>query len=418
MTSWPLQLPPVPLRRGEPFPRPLDLDEFNVLEGSVVLPMMLLKASAMKHNLAVMTAFAKERGFVLAPHGKTTMSPELFTMQLEAGSWGMTVANVVQASVAAKLEAEHLLIANEVVVGAEISWLAEALANDGPELYCLVDSVFGVETLAKGLQRRPEGRRLNVLVELGHPGGRTGCRNAREALTVAEAVRAQPRLRLAGVEGYEGGIASDRRAQSLAAVDEYLLELRGLLLQLVRSGHLPADRPPIVSAGGSVFFDRVVELLRDASVPELSAAHLVIRSGCYLTHDHGYYAQASPFGLGEEETRLRPAIELWAAVLSVPEPGLAIVGMGKRDCAFDLAFPVPLATCAPGSRTVRSIEQAYVGDLDDQHAYLHFAGKAPSVGDRIAFGISHPCTMFDKWGVISVVDDDYQLLDVIETCFH
>jgi D-serine deaminase-like pyridoxal phosphate-dependent protein len=68
---------------------------------------------------------------------------------------------------------------------------------------------------------------------------------------------------------------------------------------------------------------------------------VVLRSGCYLTHDDGLYARASPL------PELRPALELWARVLSCPEPGLAIAGFGKRDAPYDIDLPVIRAASAP-----------------------------------------------------------------------
>mgnify|MGYP000908490021 CR=1 FL=1 len=40
-----------------------------------------------------------------------------------------------------------------------------------------------------------------------------------------------------------------------------------------------------------------------------------------------------------------------------------------------------------------------------------------SIGDLIGVGISHPCTTFDKWRVMLVVDDDYRVVDTLTTWF-
>ena len=63
-----------------------------------------------------------------------------------------------------------------------------------------------------------------------------------------------------------------------------------------------------------------------------------------MVHDHGSYANASPLsGPGHVGPSLIGALEVWADVLSVPEPGLALVGMGRRDVPEDLGLPVTLA---------------------------------------------------------------------------
>jgi len=114
---------------------------------------------------------------------------------------------------------------------------------------------------------------------------------------------------------------------------------------------------------------------------------------------------------------LEPALELWAHVLSRPEPGLALACAGRRDVAFDAGLPVPLRVRgrdgslrpATGVRAVR---------LDDQHCYLQLndgAGLDP--GEMVCFGVSHPCTTFDKWRVIPVIDDDCRVVDAVHTFF-
>jgi D-serine deaminase-like pyridoxal phosphate-dependent protein len=40
-----------------------------------------------------------------------------------------------------------------------------------------------------------------------------------------------------------------------------------------------------------------------------------------------------------------------------------------------------------------------------------------AVGSRLEFGISHPCTVFDKWQLIPVLDDDGRVVDLIRTFF-
>ena len=65
-----------------------------MLAGDLPLPIALLKRDAVAHNLAWMQRQARHWGIDLAPHGKTTMSPQLFRRQLDAGAWGITFATV------------------------------------------------------------------------------------------------------------------------------------------------------------------------------------------------------------------------------------------------------------------------------------------------------------------------------------
>ncbi|MCC6222593.1 MAG: amino acid deaminase [Thermoleophilia bacterium] len=384
---------------------------FGLLAGDLPTPVMVLKERALAHNLDLMARWCGERGLSLAPHGKTTMCPELWVRQLQAGAWGITVANAAQARVARAFGVERILLANELVEPVSIRWVAAELAADPAfDFLCLADSLAAVEVLAASAGT---GRPIRVLVELGLPGGRTGCRNAEEALAVARAVASAPGLELAGVEGYEGILHGN---DALAEIDGFLDRLRDLVSTLAAEGALAGGPEVVVSAGGSAFFDRVAERLAPpiAGLP----VRLVLRSGCYVTHDSAFYDHLSP--LGARSTggpRLEAALEAWGAVLSRPEPELALVLLGKRDVPYDIDLPVPLRVASGGSlRDVRGLMT--VTDTNDQHAYLRVpAGDPLAVGDLVGCGISHPCTAFDKWRLIPLVDDDYTVVDAYHTFF-
>lgn len=394
----------------------------NVVGGDVLLPAMVLKEHALDNNLRVMAQYARANGFELAPHGKTTMAPEIFRRQLEAGAWAITVANVAQASVAFGAGAARVLVANEIVGAADAAWVVEAVQESGHELICLVDSSYGVQLLDANLDRAGLPGRLDVLVELGLRGGRTGARTEQEVLDVAAAVRSSAHLRLVGVEGYEGSIAADRSTDSLAKVDQYLDGIRRTVRALADQAALDSSQPVFVSAGGSKYFDRVAQILGPSADYGGHAVRLVARPGCYVSHDHGAYEASSPLASSRTSTPLLPALEVWAEVVSVPEDRLAIVGLGKRDTSFDLGLPVPLHMTKCSSSTVRAFSDGALVALDDQHGYFRLSNSVSAgavlPGDRIGFGLSHPCTAFDKWRTVLLVDDDYVVRQEIRTFFH
>ena len=390
----------------------------SVAAGEVALPAMALRADALEHNLAVMAALARREGFLLAPHGKVTMCPELFRRQLEAGAWGMTVANVTQARVAVAAGAERVLVANEVLACPDAAWIVSV--EGSVEVLCLVDSVDGVQVLDAALRTAGCGRPIGVLVEFGAVGGRAGVRTDAAARDVCRAVQGASNLTLVGVEGFEGSVGADRSPAQLAAVDAYLEELRALTVTLADEGFFDPHRPVLVSAGGSKFFDRVIRLLgRDADFGG-HACSLVLRSGCYLVHDHGVYEVNTPLGRDvPEEDRLRPAIEIWAEVLSRPEPGLAIIGLGRRDAAFDAGLPVLLSAVDRDGQALNEDVAGQLLKLDDQHGYLAVdPTNGLRVGDRLVFGISHPCTTFDKWRHVLLLDRERRVTRVLHTEFH
>ncbi|HTW06501.1 MAG TPA: alanine racemase [Acidimicrobiales bacterium] len=392
----------------------------NVAGGDVALPALVLKESALGHNIAVMAAYAAQHRFELAPHAKTTMAPDIIRRQLEAGAWGITVANVQQARVAIEAGARRALIANQVVSQPDAAAMAELVGDGERDIYCLVDSVPGVELLEANLGAARALRPIKVLVELGVRGGRAGTRSLDEAVDVAQAVTHCRHLSLAGVEGYEGGLGSDRSGATIAAVDSYLRTLWQLAQRLAGQGVF-AGLAPIVSAGGSKYFDRVGALLEQPGRPAGHDIRLVVRAGCYAVHDHGIYAEVSPLSAARHKPGLVPAMEVWAEVLSRPEPGLAIIGLGKRDASFDLGLPVPLRLRRASGAGTADPGDWSLTKLDDQHGYLACGGSAAAplaLGDRIGFGLSHPCTAFDKWSVVLLVDDNYDVLDRYPTRFH
>jgi D-serine dehydratase len=404
--------PPIPIRE-------VAGQGWNVLDGEFMFPVMVLKEAALHHNLEEMAGFCRRHGVLLAPHGKTAMAPQLFQMQRDAGAWAVTAATTSQVRAWRAVGVDRVLLANELVEPAAIRWIAEEMRRDPAfDCHCLVDSVAGVRRLESGLDAAGLERPLRVLLELGFAGGRTGCRTPEQALEVARAIAASSRLALAGVEVFEGVLHADGLAATLDAVDRFLVGMRAVVEDLDAAGLL--DRVPevIVSAGGSAFLDRVVAGL-GASWNLGRPVRLVLRSGCYLTHDAVHYNELSPFGRRLPDTQLlQEALEIWGVVLSLPEPGLALLGFGKRDVSYDLELPVP-RFLKSGDEPPRPLPTgAAIAALNDQHAYMKVDQAAElRVGDLVGCGISHPCTAFDKWRLIPLVDQRYQVLDAVLTYF-
>ena len=377
----------------------------------LLFPVLVLRDQALRHNLDLMARFCRRHGVSLAPHGKTTMSPQLVRRQLEAGAWGVTAASPAQARLFRAFGVERVVIGNQVVDPAGLRWLgAELAAHPEAWICCLVDSERGVELMEQGLAG--SGVRVPVLLEMGMRGGRTGCRTPEQAARVAAAAGASPSLRLVGVECFEG-----IRSEADADVEGLLSGVRQVADSLARSGALDGSDEVLVTAGGSLLFDRVVHHLAgrwDVGRP----VRVVLRSGCYLTHDHGDYERGSPFGTRLPEWEpLRQALEVWGLVHSRPEPDLAIVGFGKRDVSYDVALPRPLQVRTRDGAT-REAAGLEVFRLNDQHAYLRLPPEDPlAVGDLVGCGLAHPCTVFDKWRSIPVVDDDYRVVGAVRTCF-
>ncbi len=247
---------------------------------------------------------------------------------------------------------------------------------------------------------------------MGPTGGRTGCRTRDEARVVARAVQRHASLMLIGVAGFEGPLGQGRDASTLSAVQAFVHGLADTLRELDADALLDARSPYfMLTCGGSEHIDVVTSVLREqleCSRPVRS----VLRSGSYVTHDHGLYAETSSLA-----SQLRPAIEVWCQVLSLPEPGLALVGAGRRDVSFDAGLPIVLWRRSVRGGDVVPID-ARVTKLNDQHAFLDLARSSGiEVGDLVALGISHPCTTHDKWQLMPLLDDDRRVIDCVRSYF-
>jgi D-serine dehydratase len=393
----------------------------DVLKGELSFPLAVIKRADLLHNIAWMKNFCDERQLSLAPHGKTSMSPELWRMQLEAGAWGISFATVQQAVVGALNGVPVALIANQVVQRADLDAL-HAIHRRFPKtrILFLIDSVAQVEAIERWAADRDFLGHFDVLLELGEWGHRTGIRDDLGARQLAQRIRASQALVLAGVECYEGTVVYGEHAKDRAHVTELMDRVVELAKDCLDNNWFEGSEM-ILSAGGSAIFDLVAERLR----PEMGIpVRGVLRSGCYLTTDHhryGRYMCCVAERLNLTET-LRPALELLACVQSQPEPGLAFLSMGKRDVAQDLDLPQPIWRVGAQGQPISVPSHWRIHALNDHHAFLHFDDKAPKhewpkVGETVAFGISHPCTTFDKWRWIPIVDDQYRVVDGITTWF-
>jgi D-serine deaminase-like pyridoxal phosphate-dependent protein len=383
-----------------------DLIGASLFAGPFTWPVMVASRSAIDANIATMAAYCARHDVDFAPHGKTSMAPTLFAAQLDAGAWGITVATANQALAARRFGVPRVVLANELLDPRVLRWVAGE-ADTGWEFLCYVDSLHGVEVLRAGLSGTSEaGARLRVLVEVGYEGGRTGCRTVDEAVRVARAAAAVPGVEVAGVSAFEGMLPDPPAVTGLMAT--VVAAARSITGTGVADG---AAYPWIVSAGGSAFFDTVVAELGPPAREH--GWRVLLRSGAVVSHDDGRYAKTTPFLRVPEDGTLTAALQVWAQVLSTPEPGLAILGAGKRDLPHDLGMPVPVA--ARGIDGEMRPLGGTVSALNDQHAYLNEADVHP--GELVRLGISHPCTAFDKWRVIPVVDGDYRITDLLHTYF-
>jgi D-serine dehydratase len=388
---------------------------WNLLCEDLSLPAAVLYEEKLRHNLNWMQQFISAYGVRLAPHGKTTMAPKLFQMQLETGAWGITVATAHQTLVAYEHGVRRVLMANQLIGKENMAIISRLLRDSSFEYYCLVDSAAQVDLLGSFYAER--GQHLRVLLELGVAGGRTGVRNEVQLQSVLDALsRWSGTIDLSGIEIYEGVLDEE------GAIRDFLQHAVAVTRKLAAENRFQRS-PILLSGAGSAWYDVVADVFSAANFGD--AVEIVLRPGCYLTHDIGVYREAqakiqrrNPIAQ-EMSSGLLPALQVWAYVQSVPEAEKAIIAMGKRDAAFDAGLPTPELHFRPGDASPKPAPAHWVvTKMMDQHAYMQIAAKDDlRVGDMIGFDISHPCLTFDKWRSLVVLNAEYEVVDLVKTYF-
>jgi D-serine dehydratase len=388
---------------------------WNLLHEDLSLPAAVLYENNLRHNLGWMQRFAAAYGVKLAPHGKTTMAPQLFEMQLKSGAWGITLATAQQTQVAYRYGVRRVLMANQLIGKENMAVISRLLQNSAFDYYCLIDSAAQIDLLGAFFFERAQ--RLNVLLELGVPEGRTGVRGDEQLDAVLTALqRWRSTFVLSGIEVYEGVLDDE------VLIRRFLDRTLGVARKLAAEGRFQRE-PILLSGAGSAWYDVVADVFIKANFGD--SVEIILRPGCYLTHDAGVYREAqarimqrNPIA-NQVGTGLLPALQIWAYVQSIPERGRAIVAMGKRDAAFDAGLPIPALHYRPGDAAPKMAPASWaLTRMMDQHAYMEIGQQDDLlVGDMIGFDISHPCLTFDKWRTLPLLDAQYRVVDVIRTHF-
>lgn len=395
-------------------------------DGIMSLPLISLDEAAFAANVTAMMAYVRSHGCEIAPHAKTPMAPALAERLLHAGAWATTVADIRQASVMLKAGLRRLLLANEIGGVAAARRLAAVLSGHKQvEVHVFVDSVELAEALSMAWRERDDLPALGLLPELG--AARAGSRSVESALDIAGYILSHEtgNFRLTGIAGYEGAAATADPVETRTRIED-LMRMMADFYRAIRK-RAGVERDLLVTAGGSVYFDLVVRALCPVLADD-RRAKLVLRSGAIFFHDHGVYERGLAALDGRQGFEIdgevmaagatfRPALRVWAEVLSRPEPGLAICGMGLRDVAMDQGLPRPLALYRDGSR-IADLTDARVTKLNDQHAFVDLDGVTDvKIGDVVEFGISHPCTCLDRHSVIYGLDAGSRVTAVYPTRF-
>ncbi len=310
-------------------------------------PCLLLEADALEHNIEAMMALVRRSGRELRPHVKAHKCTTIARRQLEAGAIGLCCATVREAEVMAAAGLPGILVSSPVLAPAMVERLLRAHAATG-DLAVVVDSDLGLDALAAAAS---PAQPLGVLVEVDVGQGRTGVTRPEDALRLARRIADLPQLRYQGVQAYYGHLQhvpayADRKARAA----EQWARLQPFLDALSADGLAPG----IVTGGGTGTHQLDLE---DGPFTE-------IQPGSYLFMDKQYGAiELAPGGAPFE-------VALWVAarVISVNQPGLAVIDAGFKAMATD-AGPALLQGGAASYQF-----------MGDEHGGLRYGEGAPRAG--------------------------------------
>ncbi|MBU3021346.1 amino acid deaminase [Aestuariibacter sp. A3R04] len=422
MLNLPVKVEPNDIvEKGTGCPETYQSSGWNLLAEDISFPAAVIHARALENNARWMQTFSEKAKVKLAPHGKTTMSPELFHLQMQQGCWGMSLATVPQVVTAYHSGIKRIILANQLVGRRHYEIIADLLKKGGLEFYCFVDSIENAKSL--GAFFSAKNIRLNILLEIGVVGGRCGWRDTHNIMKLCDVINQYDALQLCGISFYEGVIHGENAEREIIA----FVKLITRLCEHLYEKRVFSTDDIIVTGAGSAWYDLVSQHLH-SHYRQIEFTP-IIRPGCYLIHDTGIYQDAQRAVLErselacqlslEEAGQLESSLSLWAYVQSVPEPGLVIVGMGKRDVAFDAGLPTPELHFRPGMPApVKSAAEWKVTKIMDQHCMMSTSAEADlKPGDLLSFSTSHPCLTMDKWRFIGVMDDNYMIRQHITTYF-
>ena len=367
---------------------------WNLLREDLPFPAAVIRLSALNNNLEWMERYAAEHGVLLAPHGKTTMAPQLFDLQLKHGAWGITVATVHQLRVCRRFGIERVFLANQLIGRQDIRYVREELSRDPDfEFFCLVDSIEGVGAPPARLTHPIPAIPINVLVEVGIPGGRCGCRTLEEAVAVVDAAVQSASVSLRGIECYEGIAASHRTVEDTNRIDAFF-DLFGLVYDYCLAHHRfdPKESHHIERRRFGVFRHRRTRAWA-------SGRRRHARPAAKRVLSHARFGVLPPTG-GDNSTCAAPNMATWISACSrrwrcgarsspFRKTGLAIVNVGKTGHLSrhrPALRSIPLCDRAWMRAPVELGDDWTVNALNDQHAYLGVPADADvAVGDLDRF---------------------------------
>ena len=105
---------------------------------------------------------------------------------------------------------KKMIIANEVLDPMAIAAIAKINKLKQAEIIFYVDSILALEIIQK---HTPSEGEQNLFIEIGTENGRGGVRDLAQVEQIAQQIRADSRLKLRGVTGFEGAVPDAARGR-------------------------------------------------------------------------------------------------------------------------------------------------------------------------------------------------------------
>jgi len=322
-------------------------------------PCLMLDLDALERNIARLADHARMRGIALRPHAKTHKSRAIASLQVQHGAVGICCATLHEAEQLVGA-ASSLLLTSPVATADKFARIA-ALVARGTDLAVVADHPAVVPGLAGALA---PGLRLRVLIDVDPGAGRTGVATPDDAVALARAVAAEPRLIYGGLQYYCG---SEQHIVTLAARRAAMATRNARLAETIAALSAAGLTPTVISGGGTGTHGIDVEA---GLLTELQCGSYVFMDQDYGACDLG---GAGPF---------EQALTVHATVVSANHPGFVTLDTGTKAMATDAGEPRALAG-APTDAVYRFKGDEF-GRLD-----LPQGARPLAVGTRVVLMPSH-----------------------------
>ena len=325
-------------------------------------PALVIDLPTFEANIAKLHGFFEQQVCKVSPTVKSHKCPDIAHRQLAAGgnTGAICVAKVGEAEVMAQCGINHIRIINQVVGRTKVRRLVHLARN--VDLTVCVDDGNNVDELSEAAQAI--GATLSCLVEINVGLNRSGVEPGKPALELAQWIARSPRLRFAGLLGYEGGmVVPDFEERSIKTRERIQLLLDSK--ELIEDSGLPVE---IASAGGTGTWN----------ITGVIDGVTEVNPGSYVFMDMYHFGYCPDFEI---------SLKVLSTVLSKPRAGTAVIDCGHHGIGLDysstLAGYIPNFTGLPA---VESPRGARVNRLNAEHGVLDLkGGEAENLrpGDKV-----------------------------------